>query len=203
MRPVHILIVGALCGLAPGLASAMGDIYVGKDAFGNVFFTDTPPTLKGFTVFIDVPSRSGSTWAEYKANFSTYDPLIVEHSARHGVDASLVKAVIFAESAFNPRAVSRMGAEGLMQLMPQTQRTLGVLDSFDPDENIGGGSRFLAQLLERYDGDKTRAVAAYNAGPGAVDKYGGVPPFPETRAYVDKVLAMEAHFRAQGLTAWP
>jgi hypothetical protein len=113
---------------------------------------------------------------------------IRETAARYGVSPRLVQSVIRVESAFNPLAVSRKGARGLMQLMPDTARALGVQDSFDPRQNIDGGVRHLRGLLDRYAGDLVRAVAAYNAGAGAVDQHGGIPPFPETQQYVQKVL---------------
>lgn len=114
---------------------------------------------------------------------------IHEYSARFGVDPKLVTSVIRAESNFNPHAVSPKGARGLMQLMPNTARMLEVRNSFDPRENIRGGVQHLGYLLERYNGNVVLAVAAYNAGEGAVDKYRGVPPYDETRQYVRIVLA--------------
>ncbi|RMG36671.1 MAG: lytic transglycosylase domain-containing protein [Methanobacteriota archaeon] len=117
-----------------------------------------------------------------------YEEMIMEASQNHGVDANLIKAVIFAESSGNPEAVSKMGAKGLMQLMESTAEEVGVQNPFDPRENIQGGSRYLAKLLKRYKGDIQLALAAYNAGPTAVDKYGDIPPFPETQRYVEKVL---------------
>src|SRR5262249_32658570 len=113
---------------------------------------------------------------------------IRESAERHGVSAQLVQAVVRAESAFNPWAVSRKGARGLMQLMPQTASALGVRDAFNPGQNIDGGVRHLRQLIDRYPGNIALAVAAYNAGAGAVDAYAGIPPFPETQQYVKKVL---------------
>jgi soluble lytic murein transglycosylase-like protein len=111
---------------------------------------------------------------------------------RHGVDPRLVESVIRAESAFNPTAVSRTGARGLMQLMPQTAAMLGVRDSFDPRQNIEGGVRHLRYLLDRYPGNVSLAVAAYNAGEGAVDSHRGIPPFAETQQYVQRVLGGSA-----------
>lgn len=107
---------------------------------------------------------------------------------RHGLDPDLVMAVVSVESGFRPRAVSPKGAQGLMQLMPKTASSLGVADAFDPAQNLDGGARHLGQLLTLYGGDLTRALAAYNAGEGAVDRHRGVPPYRETRAYVKKVL---------------
>jgi soluble lytic murein transglycosylase-like protein len=107
---------------------------------------------------------------------------------RHRLDPDLVLAVVSVESGFRPQAVSPKGAQGLMQLMPKTASSLGVADALDPVQNLDGGARHLGQLLTLYGGDLTRALAAYNAGAGAVDRHGGVPPYRETRAYVKKVL---------------
>lgn len=120
---------------------------------------------------------------------SAYDPLISVAAAREGVDPALVRAVVRHESGFDPDATSRAGAMGLMQLMPETARSLGVTDPYDPVQSIDGGTRFLRQLLERFGGDVRLAVAAYNAGPGAIERYGGVPPYDETQRYVANVLA--------------
>ena len=137
----------------------------------------TPPTRRTGT------SLSGST--------TRFDTLIREASRREGVDPALVKAVVQAESAFDPNAVSSAGAKGLMQLTDSTARSLGVANSFDPAQNVAAGVKYLKQLLGRYDGDTTRALAAYNAGPGAVDRYSGVPPYAETRGYVQRVLQLK------------
>lgn len=118
-----------------------------------------------------------------------YASLIHEYAEQFDIEPKLIVSVIRAESNFNPRAVSPVGARGLMQLMPDTAKQLGVRDSFNPRENIRGGTQHLAYLLERYSGNVHLAVAAYNAGEAAVDKYRGVPPYDETRAYVRVVLA--------------
>ena len=116
------------------------------------------------------------------------EALAADVARRHGLAPALVLAVASVESGFQPKAVSPKGAQGLMQLMPATAASLGVSDAFDPETNLEGGSRYLAELINLYGGDLTKALAAYNAGPGAVKRHGGVPPYQETRAYVKKVL---------------
>jgi soluble lytic murein transglycosylase-like protein len=123
-----------------------------------------------------------------------YDRLIVSAASGYGIQPALVKAVIAAESNFKPDAVSRAGAQGLMQLMPATARQLGVERPFGILENLDGGVRYLRQMLDRY-GDVSRALAAYNAGPRAVDRYHGIPPYPETQAYVKRVLEYYRGYR--------
>jgi soluble lytic murein transglycosylase-like protein len=127
-----------------------------------------------------------------EAQVRTVNEFIDEASALYGVSADLVRAVIQAESAGNPNAVSGVGAQGLMQLMPRTSRALGVKDPFDPRDNIFGGVKYLSTLLEKYNGNVALALASYNAGPGNVRKHGGIPPFGETRGYVKKITGLLA-----------
>jgi hypothetical protein len=121
---------------------------------------------------------------------SDLETVVEEAAARHGVSPHLVRAVVRAESAFNPFAVSRVGAQGLMQLMPDTAARMGVTDSLDPRQNVFGGVKYLSQLLTRFDGDVALALAGYNAGPAKVARYHGIPPYGETRGYVTKIRAM-------------
>jgi soluble lytic murein transglycosylase-like protein len=116
-----------------------------------------------------------------------YDQLIARAAARHGLPPALIKAVVKAESNFQPHALSHKGAQGLMQLMPGTAEDLGVDDPFRPEENVHGGTRYLRAMYDRF-GDWEQALAAYNAGPGAVDRFGGIPPYAETQQYVERVL---------------
>ena len=120
---------------------------------------------------------------------SEIDNLISKYADKNGLDEDFVKAVINQESGFNPNATSHCGAMGLMQLMPSTAQGLGVKDAYNPEQNIEGGTKYLKGLMDRFDNDKSLALAAYNAGPNAVKKYGGIPPYAETQNYVKKVLS--------------
>jgi soluble lytic murein transglycosylase-like protein len=127
-----------------------------------------------------------------------FEPEIQASSAREGVDPALVRAIISHESGFDPNATSRVGAQGLMQLMPSTAAGLGVTNAYDPAQNIAGGTHLIRTLLDRYDGNLSLALAAYSAGPGAVDRFGGIPPYGETQAYVRDVTASYSSERNTG-----
>src|SRR5580700_10083198 len=155
-------------------------LYLGADRAGYV---DVP------TDEIDIFEKDLSAPAgETPHNSQPMDEVVNAVSGRHHLDPDLINSVIHAESGFNPRAVSPKGAQGLMQLMPQTASRLGVANSFDPGDNLEGGTRYLRELLERYNFDLIKALAAYNAGPGRVEQYHGVPPYYETQAYVARVV---------------
>ncbi len=162
--------------------------------------SDKPPLGGTAVQTFEVPKAPGVRVTRPPDRKSAqFDPIIDRQAASHGVDADLVRAVIQVESAFNPHALSPKGAMGLMQLMPATAVELGVGNAFDPAENIGGGVRYLKQLLARYDHKVELALAAYNAGPGAVDRYGQtVPPYRETRDYVRKITKGQAVSPGQG-----
>ncbi len=142
-------------------------------------------------------AKPGVNFGTLRLNTTAYQAEIAEASRLHGVDPAIVRAIIHAESAYNPKALSRVGAQGLMQLMPATARRFGVTNAFDARQNIHGGVQYLAWLLKRFKGDLTLASAGYNAGEGAVDKYKGVPPYSETRRYVERVRVLADRYRGQ------
>ncbi|MBC2712517.1 MAG: lytic transglycosylase domain-containing protein [Desulfosarcina sp.] len=162
---------------------AAADIYIYIDSDGVMHFTNVP-TSSDYQLYINErPKRQGT-----KMDANRFDRYIDEAATLHGVDFPLIKAVIRAESAFDPKAVSKKGALGLMQIMPKNLEAFRVYDPFDPWQNIMGGARYLKALLQRFDGQVPLALAAYNAGPRAVDTHRGIPPIPETEAYVIKVM---------------
>jgi soluble lytic murein transglycosylase-like protein len=167
-------------------AWAGGGIYAFVDPQGVTHFTNRPHTDKRFK---PVRLKDPVTAPKYYAPHSRiYDPLIGDAAANEGIPPALVKAVIAAESAFDSDAVSHRGAQGLMQLMPETAQEMGVVNPLEPSENVRGGASYLRAMIDRY-GDLGRALAAYNAGPTVVDRYGGIPPYRETQDYVARVLS--------------
>jgi len=204
--PLTALILAA--SLTP--AWAADKIYATRDASGTIVLSDHPideptviyavPGAPRYVTTTPVASDDESISARER-----YEPLVIEHSNRHGLRPELVRAVIQVESGYNPRALSPKGAMGLMQLMPETARVLGVQRPYDPAQNIAGGTRYLRVLLDKYNGDELLALAAYNAGSGAVDRHGGrVPPYRETQDYVRKVTlkAGEAPVSRRKLTIY-
>jgi soluble lytic murein transglycosylase len=173
--------------LFPGAAYC--DIYAYKDTEGVWHFTN----IKG-----DRPYRLFMrTYQKRPDEFiKKYDGIIQQAARRFSLDPLFVKAVIKAESAFDHRAVSRKGAKGLMQLMPDTASRMKVNNPFNPEENIFGGTRYLGLLMDKYKNNKTLALAAYNAGPDSVDNYRGIPPYPETRTFVRRVMGYYDEYRA-------
>ncbi len=167
------------------VSAAPAEIYKYTDTRGVMHFTNMPTSPKYRPVF---PGQKSSVAFGSSFNDRQYDHIIRMLCREHQMDFALVKAVIKAESAFNPRAVSRKGAQGLMQLMPDTARDMMVDDPFDPYDNLRGGVRYLRQMLDTFGGDVSLALAAYNAGPGAVQDSNTMPPYPETRTYVRRVL---------------
>lgn len=173
-------------------------VYKYKDD-GIASFSDRPPKGQHYEVLsfrcfaCDV--HSTLDWNHITLYPQKYAATIEQAAKQHGVEAALVRAIIHAESAFRPDAQSHKGAVGLMQLMPATAAHLGVQDRYDPTDNINGGVKYLAQLLGQFKGDTKLAAAAYNAGPGAVTRYGGVPPYAETQAYVERVAILAQRYR--------
>lgn len=195
--------------LSPAQTGAEIFKYVDKD--GAIHFTNTPTSSRSDPV--SLPPLTQANFYKYfpncqsycryqpssptlnRHNQALYEPHIKNTCRVYGMDCNLVKAVIRAESGFNPQAVSPKGAMGLMQLMPGTSRDMGVANPFDPVQNIDGGVRYLRLMMDRFRNNLYLALAAYNAGPEAVEKHGGIPPFDETQIYVKRVIDFYQHYR--------
>jgi hypothetical protein len=185
----------------PARASTRNEtVYRYKDRHGVVSYSNQRPETQEFEVirFHCYACDPDSTvdWHNTPLFTTTYRNEITSAAREFDVDPALVRAVIHAESAFNPDAVSPVGAQGLMQLMPETAKDLGVSRPFEVSENIRGGAHYLSQMLERFNGDIRLATAAYNAGPGTVSRYKGVPPYAETKAYVNRVGILHQRYAA-------
>ena len=193
-----VLILGATSGIA--------DIYSREDPDGTIHFTNqrpqgkdrrkykvylrTPPNRRARPGVVPVPARSTDP-----ARYTRYDASIVEASRAFSIPVPFIRAVIRVESDYDPRVVSVAGAEGLMQLMPGTARRMKVRDSFDPHDNIMGGTRYLRYLANMFGGDMVLTIAGYHAGEGAVRKYRGVPPYTTTQGYIKRVLKYYNHYK--------
>jgi soluble lytic murein transglycosylase len=167
------------------------DIYRYIDESGVMHFTNTPTSsTQKYQLFLREKPKRTNRYSSKK-----YDALINDASERYGVSFPLLKAIIKAESDFDPRAVSKKGAKGLMQIMPENFKRLGIRDPFNPKENINAGTRYFKQLYDRFHGKLALSLAAYNAGPTVVDLYKTIPPFEETEQYVERVLKFYYNYK--------
>jgi len=204
--------LGLVVALGAGASVCQADIYAYTDGAGTTHFTDHPNDPRYKLVLhtplappAGAPSADAKRASAWLARSVQYDAAITRAAVEANVRPELVRAAIVVESGFNPRAISRRGAIGLMQLLPATARHYGAFNAFDPEQNIHAGAHYLADLIARYGGEKLELVlAAYNAGEDAVERYGRrIPPFKETQAYVPNVLRMYRALRAQSLGAEP
>ncbi|MDO6460118.1 lytic transglycosylase domain-containing protein [Granulosicoccaceae sp. 1_MG-2023] len=206
MPPLNLLLL--LLSLLIALpAAGAAQIYRYTDPDGTVWLTDKQASQHQFgqyapfkrspksTARVHCLPPGSETLQQRKAD---YAPLIERFSEDAGLSPALIHAIISVESCYDPQARSGVGAEGLMQLMPATAGELGVTDSFDPEQNLRGGIRYMAGLVQQFNYNYRHALAAYNAGPGAVTRFGGIPPYPETRDYVDKVMTRFQQSVARG-----
>ncbi len=183
---------------------AQAQVYKFVDESGVVNYTNVaPPTQQAFQTlrfpcYAADPKCRSVSWEKVTLNTRAFGSEISSAARRNKVDESLIRAIIHAESAYQADAVSPKGAQGLMQLMPATQQSLQVSDPFNPASNISGGARHLSGLLREFNGDVSLTAAAYNAGSGAVQKYGGVPPYEETREYVRRVNILHRRYQQAG-----
>lgn len=173
-----------------GVERAFADIYMYIDTLGVVHFTNVPTSSK-YKLYIKEKLKKSFSGISTKK----YDDMIMKAHKKYGVEFSLIKAVIKVESDFNPEAVSKKGAKGLMQIMPDNFKSLAVKDPFNPYQNIMAGAFYLQQLLKRYEDKLHLALAAYNAGPEAVDKYKKIPPYKETQNYVKEVMKTYSRYK--------
>lgn len=187
--------------VAPAQAPAATRVYTYVDANGVTVFTDRKPDNPRYRVrnlgCFGI-CRTDVDWERTPLFNGSFRAEIETVSESFGVDAALIRAVMHAESGFQPDAVSHAGAQGLMQLMPATASRFGVVDAFDPKENITGGAAYLAWLLDEFEGDLTRVIAAYNAGENAVRRHGGIPPFAETQEFVRRVRILLRRYGGSG-----
>ncbi len=201
-----LLVAGGALALLAIAPTSHADIYKTVDEHGVVSFTNVPRGKTSKVVAKEskfpkaTPFLPSDTSPE---RFTRYDAHIRQAATLYQIPEELVRAVIKVESDYDPRAVSRANARGLMQMIPETAERMMVTDVFDPRQNIFGGVRYLRVLANLFNGDLSLTIAAYNAGEGAVTRHGGIPPYEETRHYVSKVLAYYRHFRSQSAVAPP
>jgi len=188
----QIVVLGTLFTLIAAVSSVHADIYMYIDDKGVMHFTNAP-TSNEHEYKVYIKERTSVSKKFYSTN--KYDHYITDASEQTGVDSRLLKAMIKAESDFDPRAVSRKGAMGLMQIMPENFKMLDLKNPFDPWENIKAGARYFQQLNKRFNGKLALSLAAYNAGPTAVDRYKSIPPYQETEEYVRRVLRYYRTFK--------
>ncbi len=204
MRLFPLSLAGWAAVLLSSEAAVADGIYKYVESDGTIVYTNVPPSgkkakrLRG--TFHQAPSASEPAAAK-PISVAQYDALIRAAAIRYRIPENLVRAVMHAESNFDPHAVSPRGASGLMQLMPETAQEMYVKDIFDVQQNIDGGARYLRVLANQFDGDMVKMLAAYNAGPDALKKFGGPPPFEETQAYVRKVLQLYFQYKEQSKLA--
>lgn len=196
-----IIISGFMLGLLGLMAPAQAQVYTYVDENGVTVFTDRKPDTVRYRVRnlgCYGTCRTGVNWDQTPLKSQPYAAEVQAAAEVFGVDEALVRAIMHAESWFEPEAVSSAGAQGLMQLMPATQQRFGVSDPFDPLQNITAGVEYLAWLMDEFDADLHRVIAAYNAGENAVKRHGGVPPFDETREYLRRVNILYQRYRRAG-----
>ena len=213
---IFVLFLGTIGFLNTAVPSYAGQtIYQFKDDNGTTLLTNKKKAeynhLKVIkaTYYPDSNIHSYSNWGaseasvlpSYSSNKNAFDQMIRQAAQQHGVSEGLIKAVMHTESGFNINARSPVGAQGLMQLMPATARRFNVSNAYDPQQNIFGGARYLSWLLKRFNGNTQLAIAAYNAGEGNIDKYGGIPPFRETQDYVRRVTSRFQNLYSSGLSS--
>ena len=193
---IKFFIIGICCSAFVMLAMVTplyADIYVRVDSEGVLHFTNVPTSSDSSNYKVYIKETPKNSLESDTTNL--YDHVISEASKKHGVSFSLLKALIKTESDFDPRAVSKAGAMGLMQIMPENIRKLNIKDPFDPKDNVMGGTRYLKQMIHRFEGKLHLALAAYNAGPQAVEQYQRIPPYKETENFVKQVMKYYSIFK--------
>lgn len=199
---VGFAVLSAWCFLSP----VQAQIYKYTDENGIINYTNIKPATNRYSIKVIGcygTCKRKVDWHNVALNTDSYRQPLADLAKEYSVDEALLRALIHAESAFNPQATSPKGAQGLMQLMPATQSDLGVLDAYAPLENLRGGTEYLAQMLEMFENNTDYALAAYNAGPNAVKQYDGIPPYQETQEYVRRINILQNRYRRELTTNRP